>query len=104
MKIYEFKFSGGETDWVLAPNMKEAKEFYLNFTGCGDLTNSTVRSVPKKEWDTMYLLDINDSDPYDEESEDYNEDDYSCGYRIIETMKEYAERETCTDLIATTEF
>ena len=36
--------------------------------------------------------------------EDYNEDDYSCGLKIIETFAEYAERNTTTDMIATTEY
>lgn len=103
MKIYRFKYSGGETDWVFAPNIKEAKEFYLRHTGCGDLSDCEVKSIPKKEWSQNYILDINDSEP-DPDEVGYNEDDYCCGYRIQETFVEYAERNTITDLIATTEF
>ena len=55
MKIYVFKWNGGEQDWVFAPNMKEAKEFYLKFTGCGDLKDATVKRVPKSKWGEMYI-------------------------------------------------
>lgn len=100
MNIYTFTYYGGETDWVFAPDIKEAKDFYLKFTGCGDLTLITVKRVPKSKWNEMYLLDPNESVP----DEDYNEDDYSCGLKIIETFAEYAERNTVTDMIATTEY
>lgn len=103
MYIYEFSHGEGSTDWVFAPNIKEAKEFYLNFTGCGDLSLTKVKRVPKSKWSEMYLLDPNESEP-DEDEEDYCEDDYSCGMKIIESFAEYAERNTMTDMIATTEF
>jgi hypothetical protein len=103
MWIYEFSYSGGETDWVFAPDIKEAKDFYLRFTGCCDLTATKVKRVPKSKWNEMYLLDPSESEP-DEDEEDYNEDDYSCGLKIIETFAEYAERNTTTDIIATTEY
>ena len=102
MKIYEFKHDSGNTDWVFAPNIKEAKEFYLNFTKCGDLSLCEVKSVPKKEWESNYLLDVNEPEPYDDE--DYEEGDYACGYKIVETFAEYAARNTQTDMIATTDF
>tara|TARA_R110001606_G_scaffold396386_2_gene570405 strand:- start:278 stop:583 length:306 start_codon:yes stop_codon:yes gene_type:complete len=101
MKIYEFK-SCGETDWVFAPDMDEAKLFYLNFTGCGDLTATKIEEVDKSKWKEMYLLDINESEP--DEDEEYNEDDYSCGYKIIENFEGYALRNTVTDMIATTAY
>jgi hypothetical protein len=103
MKIYEFKWDGGSTDWVFAPTIKEAKDFYLKFTGCGDLLMTEVKSIPKSKWNEMYLLDPNESEP-DEEDEDYNEEDYSCGLKIIESFAEYAKRNTITDMIATTEY
>jgi len=103
MWIYEFSYSGGETDWVFAPNMKEAKDCYLRVTGCVDLSETTVKRVPKSKWSKMYLLDPNQMEPYDDE-EEYNEDDYLCGLKIIETFAEYAERNTKTDMIATTEY
>ena len=100
MNIYEFKWDVGSTDWVFAPTMKEAKVFYMNFTGCYDLTSTTVKRVLKSKWNEMYLLDIDESEP----DEDYNEDDYSCGLKIIETFAEYAQRNTRTDMISTTEY
>ena len=45
-----------------------------------------------------------DPDEPDEEDEDYNEEDYSCGLKIIESFAEYAKRNTITDMIATTEY
>ena len=45
MNIYEFSYSGGETDWVFAPDIQEAKDFYLKFTGCGDLTLTKVKEA-----------------------------------------------------------
>lgn len=103
MWIYLFKWKDGEKDWVFAPDIKEAREFYLNHTQCGDLENCEVSRVPKKEWSSHLLLDINESEPDPEEVE-YNEDDYSCGYKVQETFAEYSARETTTDLIATTEY
>jgi hypothetical protein len=103
MKIYVFKWSGGQEDWVFAPTMKDAKEFYLKFTGCGDLSSCEVQIVSKKEWKTHFILDINEAEPDPEEVE-YNEEDYSCGYKIEETFADYAKSNTTTDLIATTEF
>lgn len=102
MRIYVFKYFSNEADWVFAPTMKEAKEFYLKHTGCGDLEGCTVELVPKKEWNIHYILDINEAKVFDDEID--NEDDYCGGYRIIETFAEYAERNTQTDMIATTAF
>lgn len=91
MNIYTFEGSQGETDWVFAPNMKEAKEFYLNHTGCGDLINMKVDRMPKSKWNETYLLDPNEDDP-------------DGGLKKIESFAEYAERNTTTDMIATTEY
>ena len=102
MRIYQFEYPRNERDWVFAPTMKEAKEFYISFTECGDLNNVKVSVVPKKEWCNHYILDINESEP--ESDEDYNEDDYSCGYKILNTFAEYADLNDSIDLIATTEF
>ncbi len=103
MNIYIFEYFSGEKDWVFAPTMKEAKGFYLKHTDCGDLDGYTVKIVPKKEWGNHYILDINESEPDPDEIE-YNEDDYSGGYKIQETFAEYAARNTQTDMICTTEF
>lgn len=90
MKIYEFDY-GGATDWVFAPNIKEARKFYIQFSECGDLDGCTVKSVPKSKWSEMTIIN---PDEFNEEGE----------YQVIETFKEYAERNTQTDIIATTEF
>lgn len=103
MKIYEFKWSKTSIDWVFAPNEKEAIEFYINVTSCGDVEGCEVNEVPKKDWKNMYILDVNESEP-DEDEVEYNEDDYSCGYKIECSFAEYAARETQTDMIATTEY
>lgn len=36
MKICEFEFDSGATDWVFVPDIDEAEEFYLDYSGCGD--------------------------------------------------------------------
>ncbi len=102
MRIYVFKWNP-EKDWVFAPTMKEAREFYLNFTACGNLEGCEVKVVPKKDWGNNYILDINESEPDPDEVE-YDEDDYCNGYKIEQTFSEYAENNTITDMIATTEY
>jgi hypothetical protein len=102
MKIYEFKHSGNETDWVFAPSKKEAKKFYIAFTSCGDLIETEVKKVPKSKWSEMYLLYIDYPEP--DEDQDYNEEDYYCGYKIIESFADYAKKNNVTDMIASTEF
>lgn len=103
MNIYTFDHTEGVKDWVLAPTMKEAKEFYIKFTACGNIEGCKVKALPKKDWGNNYILDINESEP-DPDEVGYNEDDYCCGYKIQETFAEYAARETTTDMIATTEY
>lgn len=103
MKIYEFSYPNEVKDWVFAPNIKEAKEFYLSHSGCGDLECATIKRIPKSEWNNLYLIDPNESEP-DEDEEDYNEDDYLNGYKIVETFADYAKRNKSTDIICTTEF
>ena len=103
MKIYEFVHSEGETDWVFAPNIKEAREFYERHTG-SDHIDCKVKSGKKSAWKDMYLLDTSESEPDDLDEDEYNEYDYCNGYKIIETFADYAEKNTITDMIATTEF
>lgn len=103
MRIYEFDF-GGAKDWVFAPNMKEAKKFYISFTDCGDLDGCKVKIVPKSKWEEMKIIDPDEREP-DLMDDDYGkEGNFYNGYRIIETFKDYAERNTQTDMIASTEF
>lgn len=100
MKIFEFK--ADETDWVFAADLEDAKEFYLNHSGCGDLDGYKITETPKSEWKNCNILDVNEIEP--DEDEDYNEGDYSCGYKIEQTFEEYAKENTIRDIIATTAF
>jgi hypothetical protein len=106
-KVFEFNWKT-EKDWVFGYNLKDVKEFYLKASGCGDIDRCTITQVPESKWEEMFLLDINDLDPYLEEGDEgfdsYNEDDYSCGYRIEMNFKEYVEKNTIMDIICTTEF
>jgi len=102
--IYEFDFDG-EKDWVLANSKDEALQHHESTT-CSDPTDrKRVRRLKKAELKTSYLLDIEDSEP-DEEDQDesYNEDDYSCGYKIICSFERVLEDYSTPDLIATTAF
>ena len=105
MKIYEFNWAMVK-DWVLAPNIKEAKEFYMSYLGCDNLDECEVSSLPKDEWSECNLLDINDIAPEegDDGYDDYDEEDYCGGYRIIETFADFAAREKNTCLVAKNEF
>jgi hypothetical protein len=51
MKIYEFKHNvrGGETDWVCAPNIKKARDFYSSETGIDSFEDTIVKALTKKE-------------------------------------------------------
>lgn len=97
--IYEFKF-GDAKDWILATNIKEAKECHLNFTQCGDHSGCEISKVPKKDWDSMYIVDDSYTDVDDQE----DEEDYLLGNKIIMTFKQFAEEAPAPDFIATTEF
>jgi len=102
MKVFEFRWPGGEKDWVLAEDKNEAKGFYLRHTGCGDLGGCVIRALSEKELKDHYILDVDVTEDY--EDPEINEDDYCNGYKIIETFADYAARETATDMIATTKF
>ena len=78
MLIFEFKWKTGATDWVFAPDLEEAKDFYISHTECGDLEGCTVTEVPEEKWGEMYIIDPNEITP----DEEFNEDDYICGYKI----------------------
>lgn len=105
MEIYEFK--GEETDWVIAPNIKEAKEFYTSLSGITnyDLSQIKVRKMLKDELSNSYLLDTDSYEPDEEDQdENYNEDDYCNGYKIISTFEDILKTQKSTDIIATTAF
>jgi len=101
MYIYEFEFDKDYIDWVFAPNIKEAKSFYLSFTGCGCIEDYKISRVPKKKWASLFILDINE---YCEDVPEDEEDNYHGGYKIEMTLEEYAAKNTQTDMICTTVF
>ena len=100
MKIFEFKWPGGEKDWMFSYDMEEAKETHLSITGCGDHDDCSITAIPESRWSECYILDISIYE--DPESDDYNEDDYCNGYKIEMTFAEYAAQNTVADMIATT--
>ena len=102
MFVYEFKYDRNTKDWVFAPNKKKAISFYLNHIGEHELS-SEVRRIPKKDLSTMYILDLDIPEPYDSE-EPYDEDEYSYGYKISQTLADYVKNNSRTDIIATTEY
>ena len=99
MKIYEFDW-GGDTDWIFAPTLKEAKKFYLQLTGIDDFDDCEISDVQKKKWGSEFIVDLDEYEPDDDE--EYDKDEYCDGYKIIESFAEYAERNTGTDIIAST--
>lgn len=103
MKIYEFKWQSDATDWVFAKGINDAKEYYLMQIGRDDLDGCKVNPVPKKEWNNIYIINPDESEPDPDEVE-YDEDDYCNGYKIIESFAEYAQKNTTRDIIASTEF
>jgi len=84
MNIYEFK-TGAASDWVYAPNIEEAKRFFLNFTGCEYLEGVEIIKVPKSEWGKKLIIDPEEFGPE-------------------ETFAEYAKRNNQTNMICSTEF
>lgn len=107
MKIYKFQYKGkgGDTEWVCAPNIKEARKFYTSESGVDSFEDFIVKALTKEELKNSYLLDADESEPDWEEYEgDLTEDDFSCGYLIIETMEEYLKTAKYTGMVATTNF
>ena len=91
MNIYKFEHNvrGGETDWVCAPTIKEAREFYSSYTGINSFEETIVKKLTKKELEESQLLDVNESEPnWDEYEGDLTEDDFCNGYLITENFCE----------------
>ena len=109
MNIYKFEHNvrGGDTDWVCAPDIKTARDFYSSETGINSFEDTIVKKLTKKELESSYILDLNESEP-DWDDEDYEgdltEDDFSCGYLIIESFAEYLKTAKYTDMVATTAY
>lgn len=107
MKIYKFEHNvrGGETDWVCAPNIKKARDFYSSHTGIDSFEDTIVKALTKKELENSHLLDLNESEPdWDEYDGHLTEDDFCSGYLIIESFAEYLKTAKYTDLVATTNY
>lgn len=104
MKIYKFEYEG-ETDWVCASNIKEARDFYSSQTGISSFEDTIVKALTKKELKNSYILDLSESEPdWDEYDGDLTEDDFSCGYMIIESFADYLKTAKYTDMVATTSY
>jgi len=84
--IYEFNW-GDETDWILAENKPQAKNFYSEHVETENFSNCKITRIPKKNWKDYNIIDI----------ETDNED-------IIETFADFVERESSPDIIATTAY
>ena len=107
MKIYKFEYNvrGGETDWVCAPNIKEARDFYSSETGVDSFEDTIVKALTKKELEGSYILDLDVSEPdWSEYDGDLTEDDFCSGYLIIESFADYLKTAKYTDMVATTSY
>jgi hypothetical protein len=110
MKIYKFKHNvkGGETDWVCAPNIKTAREFYSSETGVGSFEKTIVKKLTKKELEENYILDLDEPEPDCWDDEEYEgiltEDNFCNGYLIQETFADYLKTAKYTDMVATTAY
>jgi len=107
MKIYKFEHKGigGETDWVCAPNIKEARDFYSGESGIRSFENFIVKVLTKAELENSYLLDLDEPEPdWDEYEGDLIEDDFCCGYLVIQSFAEYLKTAKYTDMVATTAY
>lgn len=107
MKIYKFEHNvkGGDTDWVCAPNIKKARDFYSSETGINSFEDTIVKALTKKELENSYILDLDVSEPdWDEYDGDLTEDDFCSGYLIIESFADYLKTAKYTDMVATTAY
>jgi hypothetical protein len=110
MNIYKFEHSvkGGETDWVCAPDIKTAREFYSSETGVNSFEDTIVKKLTKKELEDSYILDLDEPEPDcwdDEEYEgDLTEDDYCNGYLIVKSFAEYLKTAKYVDMVASTAY
>lgn len=108
MNIYKFEHNvrGGETDWVCAPTIKEARDFYSSQTGSDSFEDVIVKKLTKKELECSYLLDLNESAPdFDDDYEgDLTEEDFCNGYLIVESFAEYLKTAKYLDMVATTAY
>ena len=107
MQIYKFEHNvrGGETDWVCAPNIKKARDFYSSETGINSFEDTLVKALTKKELENSYILDLDVSEPdWSEYYGDLTENDFCSGYLIIESFADYLKTAKYTDMVATTSY
>lgn len=107
MKIYKFEHNvkGGDTDWVCAPNIKKARDFYSSETGINSFEDTLVKALTKKELENSYILDLDVSEPdWDEYYGNLTEDNFCSGYLIIESFADYLKTAKYTDMVATTAY
>lgn len=107
MKIYKFEHNvrGGETDWVCAPNIKKARDFYSFETGINSFKDTVVKALTKRELEKSYLLDLNELEPdWDEYEGELTEDNFCNGYLIQETFADYLKTAKYIDMVATTNY
>jgi hypothetical protein len=104
MNVYQFKYHSGETDWVVAPEMREAKSFYKNHIGDTDLEGFEVTKLTKKQLREHHILDVDSPEPDIDGEEEYNPDEYSNGFKILMTFEEYLKTAKSTELFCTSEY
>jgi hypothetical protein len=107
MNIYKFEHNikGGETDWVCAPNIKSARDFYSSETGLSSFEETIIKKLTKKELENSYILDINESEPdWDTYEGDLTEEDFCDGYLISESFAEYLKTAKYIEIVATTAY
>jgi hypothetical protein len=101
MKFHIYKFTeSGVTDWICAPNKKEAILIYE-----GNPNHAEISRLTKEELKNSYITDPNESEPdWDDYEGDETEDDYCNGYKIVESLEEYLKTAKHTELVATDNF
>lgn len=102
MKIFEFTWPKGDTEWYCANNPQEAKEVYANEIGEYIEDIPDPKEMTDEEAKQCYILDIDDY--HDEVPEGENEEDFIEGYRITSTLYDSARKMKTPGPLATTEF
>jgi hypothetical protein len=101
MKFYIYKFTeAGITDWICAPNKKEAIGIYD-----GNPNFAEINRLTKEELKNSYITDPNESEPdWDEYEGDDREDDYCNGFKIVASFEDHLKTAKYTELVATNNF
>lgn len=101
-KVFEFN-NEGEKDWVAADTIKQAKEFYADFSGQpeSDLDEIwEVKELTDYEAERNIVIDYNDH--YSDENGDHKNDgeEYIDGHLVLGSMKALAQSNLSPELIA----